>query len=263
MKRLLVPTWGVGVACLMLAACTTMSPSDRGLSRSPSSDAFEQTTLTEAQSQLKQGHLAEAAMSWEVLSVLRPDKPAYAQQLAQTRLQISQNVREHEPAARLAQQRGALDEASQRYLAILALQPDHANAAQALREIELQRVKQRNLGRYSRLTLAKAAASQPPAQGSQAANTILSAERNALEHAALLAGQGEFEDAITLLRQNLDARPKDGATRSLLADVHYRQALSLADKDKPAAMAALRRCLQLEPGHTLARRKLAQLTSRP
>lgn len=256
----------IALVCALLAACTVMPPGDSRVARSPAAEAFEQATLANVQAQLQQGHLAEAATSWEVLSVLRPDKPAYAQQLAQTRTQITRKVNEQLPAARQAQQRGALDEASQRFLAILALQPDHAIAAQALRDIEQQRNKQRYLGRYSRLTLAKAPSGKQTAlgtQGNQAANTMLSAERNALEHAALLAGQGEFDDAITLLKQDLAARPRDTATTSLLADVYYRQALSLEDKDKPGALAALRQCLRLEPGHAQARRKLAQLTSRP
>lgn len=254
---------GMALVCAVLTACTAITPGERGLARSPASEAFEQATLTAAQTQMQQGHLAEAAMNWEVLSVLRPDKPGYAQQLAQTRTQVSQKVRELLPAARQARQRGALDEATQRYLAILALQPDNTAAAQALRDIEQQRNKQLYLGRYSRLTLAKATSGKQAAQGHQAANTTLSAERNALEHAALLAGQGEFDDAIALLKQDLAAHPKDAATLSLLADVYYRQAISLEDKDKPAALAALRQCLRLEPGHAQARRKLAQLTSRP
>ncbi|HEX5355989.1 MAG TPA: hypothetical protein VFW93_07215 [Aquabacterium sp.] len=253
----------IALMCALLAACTTMPSGERGRALSPSAEAFEQTTLANAQAQMQQGHLAEAATSWEVLSVLRPDKPAYAQQLVQTRVQITQKVNEQLPAARQARQRGALDEASQRYLAILALQPDHTTAAQALRDIEQQRNKQLYLGRYSRLTLARSASGKPATQGNQAANTVLSAERNALEHAALLAGQGEFDDAITLLKQDLAARPKDAATISLLADVYYRQAVSLENKDRPAALAALRQCLRLEPGHAPARRKLAQLTSRP
>ncbi|MBI5924755.1 MAG: hypothetical protein HY836_04080 [Aquabacterium sp.] len=257
---------GIALMCALLAACTAMPSGERGRALSPAAEAFEQATLANAQAQMQQGHLAEAAVNWEVLSVLRPDKPNYAQQLAQTRAQITQKVNEQLPAARQARQRGALDEATQRNLAILALQPDNTTAAQALRDIEQQRNKQLYLGRYSRLTLAKATSGKQTALGThghQAANTTLSVERNALEHAALLAGQGEFDDAIALLKQDLAAHPKDAATRSLLADVYYRQAASLESKDKPAALAALRLCLRLEPGHTQARHKLAQLTSRP
>lgn len=247
----------------MLAACTSTPPVDPNAAHSPAVDAFEQRTLADAQSQMRQGHLAEAALSWEALSLLRPAHPMYAQQLAQTRDLIAQKVADQLPAARQARQRGALEEASQRYLAILALQADNTSAAQALRDIEQQRNKQLYLGRYSRLTLAKAAPSKQMAQGKQAANTTLAAERNALEHAALLAGQGEFDDAITLLQQELAARPKEGTTIALLADVYYRQAVSLEARDKPAALAALRQCLRWAPAHTEARRKLAQLTSKP
>ncbi|TAK87540.1 MAG: hypothetical protein EPO09_18730 [Aquabacterium sp.] len=248
---------------MMLAACTSTPPVDQSAAHSPAVDAFEQRTLANAQSQMQQEHLAEAVLSWEALSLLRPGHPMYAQQLKQARDLVAQKVAEQLPAARQARQRGALDEASQRYLSILALQPDNTGAAQALRDIEQQRNKQLYLGRYSRLTLAKAASSKQMAQGKQAANTTLAAERNALEHAALLAGQGEFDDAITLLQQELVARPKDGATIALLADVYYRQATSLEARDKPAAVAALRQCLRLAPAHTEARRKLAQLTSKP
>lgn len=253
---------GMALIALLLAACTSPPSVDRSAAHQPA-DAFEQRTLADAQAQAQQGHLAEAALNWEALSVLRPDKPAYATQLAQTRDLIAQKVAEQTPAARQARQRGELDEASQRYLAILALQPDNPAAAQALRDIEQQRNKQLYLGRYARLTLAKAASSKQVAQGNQTANTTLAAERNALEHAALLAGQGEFNDAVTLLQQELAARPKDGATVALLADVYFRQALSLETRDKPAAVAALRRCLKLAPSHADARRKLAQLTSKP
>lgn len=263
MKRGLIRLFSLAISCFVLVACTSLPPADTGKAHSPEVDAFEQATLIEAQANMQQGHLAEAAMNWEVLSVLRPSRAAYAQQLAQTRELIAQKVTAQLPAARQAHQRGLLDEASQRYLAILALQPDHTAAAQALRDIEQQRNKQRYLGRYSRLTLAKAATSKQMAQGKQAANTTLAAERNALEHAALLAGQGEFDDAITLLQQALAARPKDGATINLLADVYFRQAGSLEGRDKPAAVAALRLCLRWAPAHTEARRKLAQLTSRP
>jgi len=44
-----------------------------------------------------------------------------------------------------------------------------------------------------------------------------------------------------------------------LADIYWRQALSLEARDRAAAIAALRRCLQLEPSHKLAADKLKAL----
>jgi tetratricopeptide (TPR) repeat protein len=111
--------------------------------------AFEQRHLTLARLESAEGDLAEAAYHWEVLTVLRPDQADYEEQLAQARAQIERKAAELTRLARQAQQKGALEEATQRYLSVLALQPDDKAAAQALRAIERERVKRDQLGRYS------------------------------------------------------------------------------------------------------------------
>lgn len=230
----------------------------------PADTPFEQQEQDLARQLLKQGHLAEAATHWEILILLRPEEPIYAEQLARTRQQIAIALAEKLPGARQALKRGAWEEAMQRYLAVLALQPDHAEAAEALREIERERNKRDYLGRFSRVTLAArgprtAAANGRDAEAANNSAAALSSSRNDLEHAALLAGQGEYEDAIALLRQGLQERPRDGATRTLLADVYFQQAESLKDRDKPSAKAALDKCLQLNPRHAQARQRLAAM----
>lgn len=252
----------LSLAAALLSACTTAPGSSaEGREASPQS-AFEQQQLALARAQAAQGHLAEAATHWEVLSVLRPKEPSYSQQLAQVRARIEREARTELSAAKAARQRGAIDEAMAHYLAALALQPDNEAAADALRAIEREHNKRDHLGRHARLTLSSRPHKDSLQTGGQAANA-LSAQRNDLEHAALLAGQGEFDDAIKLLTQRLKARPQDADTRELLADVYYRQAEALAPRDKDGAVAALKKCLQLQARHAPARHLLAQLTSKP
>ncbi len=254
--------WSLIASLLLLSARASVSPSSGTLTAGQPATPFEQQQLVQARAQAAQGHLAEAATHWEVLSVLRPNEPSYARQLAQVRAQIEREASTELAAARAARQRGAIDEASQHDLAVLALQPDNEAAADALRAIEREHNKREHLGRHARVTLGSRSNKDSLQTGGQAA-TALSAQRNDLEHAALLAGQGEFDDAISLLNQRLKARPQDAAAKEQLADIYFAQAEALAPRDKEGAIAALRKCLQLQPRYAAARSRLAQLTAKP
>jgi tetratricopeptide (TPR) repeat protein len=248
------------IGLTLLSACTSTptGSANKAAAGSPNT-AFEQQELDRANLLTRQGKLAEAALSWEVLTVLRPDVPRYADRLHQVRDQIERSATELANNARQAQRRGALDEAAQRYLALLAIKPDDSAAAEALRGIERERIKRDSLGRLSRVTVAGHMVQSAARSDGEAANA-LSAERNDLEHAALLAGQGDFDDAIALLSPRLKAKPKDDAARALLADVYYRKAQGLADVDQAGAITAIGLCLQLDGSHASARSLLAQLS---
>lgn len=254
---------------LLACACSSAPPpvaKPAMAKKVPTASPFEQQEQDLARQLLKQGHLAEAATHWEVLTLLRPQEPFYEEQLARTRKLIDATLAEQLPGARQAYKRGAWDEAMQRYLAVLALQPTHAEAAEALQGMERERNRRDYLGRYSRVTLATRGPRASSRRDAEAANShaAQSSSRNDLEHAALLAGQGEYDDAIDLLKQGLQERPTDSAARTLLADVYFQQAEALRDKDKPAARAALDKCLQLNPRHPQARLRLAAMqTPRP
>ncbi|KQP22414.1 hypothetical protein [Pseudorhodoferax sp. Leaf267] len=96
---------------------------------------------------------AEAAWAWEVLNVLRPGHAAYRNGAAMLQRRIDASVAEQLEQAATAQQRGALDVASTHYLRALAMQPDQAKAADALRAIERERNRRNYLGKPSRLTI--------------------------------------------------------------------------------------------------------------
>jgi hypothetical protein len=112
---------------MALGACASQSPatapptahappmSDDG--PAPPAPPFEQRWYENAVQQLHHGQLAEAALSFEILTVLRP----------------------------------AIDVAEKHYLAVLALQPDHGGAAEALRNLERERNRRSGFSKPARM----------------------------------------------------------------------------------------------------------------
>lgn len=218
---------------------------------------YEQRQRDRATALLRQGRLADAALTWEILTVLRPDLPEYAEQLARTRRQIEVATNDRLQRAAQAQKRGELEAATQLYLSVLALQPDQAQAADALRAMERDRNKRIYLGKFARITL-----TQRPAMAARPASPEAAAQlqdRNELEHAAMLTVQGEFDDAIALLERRLASGRPDEVARSLLADAYFQKAERIMAEDKAGAIAALEKSVRLYTGHPLAATRLKQL----
>jgi len=258
--------WLIALTSIVLAACastppaapTIQRPGDRQQAAAPSTApeiAFENEQRARALEATRRDMLADAALTWEILAALRPDVAEYRERLADSRQRIGAAVSERLPLAAQAAQRGDLDGATRQYLEVLALQPDNAAAADALRALERARNKRSYLGKYSRLTLART----PPADAEAAASAGELAGRNELEHASLLADSGEFDDAIGLLERHLTADRRDAAARPLLARVYFRKAESLLPRDRAAAVAALKKSIQWDPAATDAAARLKQL----
>lgn len=123
--------------------------------------SYESELRQRAQTQTQQRRLADAAVSWELLTVLRPEVDEYRERLADVRRHIELAVAEHARRAQQFQRRGELDRAASQHLAVLALKPDDEVAADALRAIERERNRRNYLGKYSRITLAKRLGSSP------------------------------------------------------------------------------------------------------
>lgn len=266
MRALQRAAWS-GCACLVTLAGCAGGPVAPG--RSASTDeapaaaspelAYDRGLRERVASALRQRQLGEAALAAELLTVLHPDSADDRERLADLRRQVDAAVAARLPGAAQAAQRGDLDGATQQYLAILALQPTHAAAADALRALERERNKRNYLGKFSRLTLTRRAQAEAemPAPPEAAGGAL--AARNDLEHAALLAGDGEFDAAVALLEQRLAAGRPEPAARRLLADVRYRQAEALLPRDRAAALAALAASLRADPTHPRAAQRLRQL----
>jgi tetratricopeptide (TPR) repeat protein len=263
--RCVVKTPTLLVACALVVACASTPPSatpepETG-SMAPTAPAtphagFEQRQRDRALGLKRQGRLADAALAWEVLTVLRPDVADYRERLAEVQREIDAAVAERLPLASQAARRGELDSAMQRYLGVLALDPDHAVAADALRALERERVKRNYLGKYTRFTLTRRAISD-----GEMKVALKLEDRNEIEHASMLAGQGDFDDAIALLEQRVSANPRENATRQLLADIYFQKVQAQPGLDKAAAIRLLERSVRLDPSHAGAKARLRQLKS--
>ncbi|QPF75645.1 hypothetical protein G8A07_23835 [Roseateles sp. DAIF2] len=268
------------VALLALAGCSSL-PSGQPAGSPPAVDpatpapagtplaAFETAQQQRAQDLERQGRLAEAAWAWEVLTVLRPANADYRESAAALRRQIDTAVADRLQRAQQAHKRGELDAASTQYLTLLSLQPDHVQAAEALRGIERERNRRLYLGKPSRQTLARRAPSAaeqkavPAARAARGGQAVAAApERIELEHAALLATQGELDEAIAQLERRVATDRRDGAARQQLADLYRRKAEQLAARNqKPAATSWLQKSLRLDATDARSLALLKQLRS--
>ena len=255
---------GSACAALVLAACagTPRSPatatgesfaSASAVSTAPT--VFEQRLRERALAQDRQGRLAEAATSWEILTVLRPDSDDYRQGLQGTQRLIAAAVPERLQRAQLALKRGELDGAALQYLSVLSLQPGNAEAADALRQIERERTRRSQLGKASRLTIAQQRVAPTPTTP----NPPLPLDRNELEHAAMLGTQGEYDDAIALLERHLAYDRRDVAACRLLADLYAQKAEQELGVDQVQAIAWFEKSLRLDATNVKALARVRQL----
>ncbi|WP_423600229.1 tetratricopeptide repeat protein [Roseateles sp. MS654] len=260
---------------LALTACSSgpggaLRGADGGPGMAPSS--FEQAQVQRAQEQVKDGQLAEAAWTWEALTVLRPDNATYRDSLAATRQLIDSGVAERIEKAKAAHKRGDLEGATTQYLGALALQPDNEPAADALRAIERERNQKTYLGKPARLTLRKAAPpvaakTAPKAQAATGAKdkdptqvaAATGGDRNELEHVAMLAAQGELDEPIRLLERRAPQDRNDPSAKRLLADLYVRKAEKISAIDKPGAVMLLQKCLRVDPRNARATALMRQL----
>lgn len=146
------------LCALLLAGCSVAPPAPAPVDPPvvPREDAlspFEAQQRVRALVLEDQQRWLDAAWTWEVLLVLRPAHAPYRERAAALRQRIAAVVAEQWEQAQAARQRGATEQASTHYLRVLALQPDHAQAADALRAIERERNRRLYLGKPSRLTI--------------------------------------------------------------------------------------------------------------
>jgi tetratricopeptide (TPR) repeat protein len=217
---------------------------------------FELAQRAAAAAAAQQGRWLEAIWAWEVVLALRPSdrsaRAAHAEALAAAQAGVAERL----PRARLALQRGESDAAQRLYGEVLALQPGQAEAADALRRTERDRVQRQHLGQSSRPSMLRSSRAQAQRAPTPDEARATVAASNEVEHASLLARDGDLSAAIALLQPLVKPRGGDPVARALLLDLYLRQADVLAIDDKAAAVAMLRRLLGIQPGHPVATRKI-------
>lgn len=253
--------------CAVLAACAPAPATTDGAADSSSGPvprgspnaAFELQQRERARDLTRQGAFGEAAIAWEVLSLLRPDVDEYAENLRRVRSRIETRVAQRLQAAEQSRRRGDNEQATQQFLQVLGDDPLNTQAADALRAAERERNKRNYLGKLSRLTLARS--SMVEAEQSRAMPPP--DDRNDLEHASLLMHQAEYAEAIRLLERYVKAFPQDEAARKALAEACYQSAERKLANEPKAAQVLLQRAVKLDPAHDQAARRLRQLSGAP
>ena len=268
--------WVVCLAAALLAACASKGPTSTTETAADTPPpaavvpdapdaarlAFEQQHRVAAGTAEQRGQWAQALWHLDILLALTPADGELQGRRASALQSAQLAATDRQQRARQARARGDADAATRWYMEWLALAPGDTEAAEALRALERERVKRQHLGQLSRNTLTRRMAPEPTMTNpNQVAATGGGADRNELEHASLLASQGEIEGAIAVLRPLVTPRRADPAVRRLLADLYLRQAEALLPARREAAVAALERAVQADPTHPRATARLKELTA--
>jgi hypothetical protein len=208
------------------------------------------------------GRWAEVIWSLDVLQALRPDDTSLPPRRLQAEQAAQALAAERVRQAKLAQQRGDAEAAQRGYLDVLALQPaaagpaDVAQAVEGLRTLERDRVTRQHLGLSTRSTFMRA-----PTAAARSIGKAGALGRNDVEHASLLAAQGDVNGAIALLKPVAATSNNDAGARRLLGDLYLRQADALWPAQRAAAVTAIENGLLADPSNKTLRERLAQWKS--
>lgn len=247
------------LASLLLMACA-QAPIDANsklppISNSSPNAAFEAQQRDQALGAIARGHFAEAAIAWEILTVLRPDAVYYRERMQLANSRAKSVAAECIQNGNTARARGKIDAAAGWYLQALAADPENASAAESLRAVERERNKRSYLNKSSRITQMRrtmAYGEEPSPSGS--------IDLNDFEHATLLSRQGDHAEAMRLLERYLVGYSGDEAAHRKLADA----SCQYADKYSTSASAmdvnaALEKCQRYDPSNVTAKQGLVQL----
>ena len=246
MRRTRVSVGGLVLAAAVLGACATPSPPPAHAPRAAlpgPQDNLEATYRERALAAVKDRRWADALVQWEVLVVLRPNVPEYRAQVEQTQKRIAEISVEALRAGDGARKRGDLEGAQMQYLRVLAVDPDHGEAMQALREMERERVRRAYFNRAPRNVLMTPTPRNGPPQ------TLPGAEIGVVLHR-----QGDYAGAVAALGRHLQAHPNDEGAKELLADATFQVAANLAQQNRLEEALA-----QYERARTLGYRDSAAL----
>jgi tetratricopeptide (TPR) repeat protein len=177
----------------------------------------------------KEGDLPALAVQLQLLTVLAPDEPAYARELAATRSQMSREAREHEQAGHAALAAGDLDRAQVAMLRALALAPDDPDPARVLREIDRRRLSRIQADRAAKVSKTddqmamRGAARAPQAEPNDAFD---------IEQAIEIFRAGDATAGLRDMKAYVDAHPGNRAMRQRIGTVVAERARELEDQGK-------------------------------
>jgi tetratricopeptide (TPR) repeat protein len=173
----------------------------------------------------KSGDLARAAAHWRVVALLDPGDERAREALAEIGAASARLATEELALGHAAQRSGDADRAAAAYLRALAADPDNAEAARLLRELERQRASRVQAERAAKAAnnaaMAAALPSAPPSKAVDASDAYDIDQRIEMFRA------GDTRGGLRELRRFVDAHPGDRAAREQIGTAVYDRAREL------------------------------------
>jgi len=181
----------------------------------------------------QRGDLAASELQWHLVSLLAPRDETVRNERAALQAAIAKAAADAYQAGMAALRRGDSDAAAPAMLRTLALTPDHAEAAQVLRDIEKQRMARIQAERAAKARRADTAAvARAPKTPSALAESRQSVD---LEQRIDLFTSGDYSSGLREMQSYLDANPEDRAARRRmvsLVDQEARRLEARGERDK-------------------------------
>jgi tetratricopeptide (TPR) repeat protein len=196
------------------------------------------------------GDLAAAATQYQLLTLLAPDDGTFRTELAATRAEIARRVKESLAAGNAALRSGDADRAAESMLRALALDPENAEAAAQLREIERQRLSRIQASRAAKAG-GVAGANGAQRAASPRAPATAGNDSYDLEQPLEMFKAGDTAGGLRDLRNYVDANPNDKAARNRIGTAVYDRARELESQGaREQALALYEQAVALrgEPG---------------
>ncbi len=172
------------------------------------------------------GDHASAAREWHIVLLLSPGDAEARKEYEAQRAAIRERVRENLQAGLAASRNGETERATQAMLRVLALDPENAEAAKVLRDIDRQRA-----------TRIQASQAQRAARDNQASvangSRTAAAEGNEtydIEQPIEMFKAGDIGGGLRDFRAFVDANPRNDAARQRIASIVYDRAIESEQK---------------------------------
>ena len=181
----------------------------------------------------QRGDLAAAEVQWHIVTLLAPRDEAFRRTRSALQAAIAKAAAESYQAGVAALRRGDADAATQAMLRVLALQPEHAEAAQMLRDLERQRMVRIQAERVARARRAdNGAVARAPAKASAAPADAR--QTYDLEQRLDLYASGDYTGGLRELQSYLENNPEDRTARRRIASLVDQEARKLEARGERA-----------------------------
>ena len=229
-----LPLYGV----LVLAACAEAPVQPTPAPRSAAADAAAAAADEHRQMARRgaqAGDYAAAAREWHIVLLLSPRDEEARKEHDAARAAIRERVRENLQVGLTASRNGDSERATQAMLRVLALDPENAEAAKVLREIDRQRA--------TRIQAAQAQRAARDGQASVAngtrAATPEASETYDIEQPIEMFKAGDINGGLRDFRAFVEANPRNDAARQRIASTVYDRGIEAEQKGEHEQAAML------------------------